>query len=313
MSRYVFGPVPSRRLGFSLGVDPIPRKYCNFDCIYCQVGKTTRPEVERKSFFDPEEIVREVLQHLQETSPVDVITFSGSGEPTLNLDLGWMLRELKKKTKKPLAVITNGSLLVMENVCQELSVADIVLPSLDAVNTETFNLVNRPHSTITLDDLLKGLKTFKSVYHGKIWLEIMLVKSLNDTPEELEEFRRVLQHISVDKVQLNTITRPAPDEKAEPLEFSRLAEICGMLGNRCEVVFGFDKRAEALGIDDWVATVLAIVERRALTVEDVARVTGVPPAEAGERLKRLVEQERLTTVQRGGTLFYTPGEAVKIY
>jgi wyosine [tRNA(Phe)-imidazoG37] synthetase (radical SAM superfamily) len=305
MSRHVFGPVPSRRLGFSLGVDPVPRKYCNFDCVYCQVGKTTHTESERKRFFDPEGIVREVLQHVQEDRPIDVITISGSGEPTLNLDLGWMLRELRRKTQKPLAVITNGSLLAREDVCEELTVADIVLPSLDAVNPETFKLLNRPHPTITVDHVITGLQTFRRIYRGKIWLEIMLVKGLNERSEELEGLNRVLRHISLEKIQLNTITRPAPDQKAEPLDAARLSEICRLLGNRCEIIAGFDKRSEAMGIDDWVATVLNTVERRALTIDDIVGVTGVPIAEAAERLKRLVEQELLTTVQRGDMLFYT--------
>jgi wyosine [tRNA(Phe)-imidazoG37] synthetase (radical SAM superfamily) len=164
MSKRVFGPVPSRRLGYSLGVDPIPRKYCNFDCVYCQVGKTAHTETERKSFFDREELVGEVLQHLHKAKTADIITFSGSGEPTLNKDLGWILRELKRKTKTQLAVITNGSLLHQEDVRADLSAADIVLPSLDAVSEETFRRINRPHPSISIDDVVKGLQAFRSAY-----------------------------------------------------------------------------------------------------------------------------------------------------
>jgi len=304
MSRHVFGPVPSRRLGFSLGVDPIPRKYCNFDCVYCQVGKTTCVEAERKCFFD-----REVLQHLQEANTVDVITFSGSGEPTLNKDLGWMLRELKKKTETPLAVITNGSLLLREDVRGDLLAADVVLPSLDAVSEETFRKINRPHPSISVDDVVEGLRTFRSAFKGKIWLEIMFVRGMNDAPEELEAFRSVLDSITVDKIQLNTITRPAPDQGATPLEASELARIGRILGPRCEVITGFDKRSEALGIDDWVTRVLGILKRRALTIDDVATVTGVARDEAADRLRRLESQEILRTVRQGDTLFYVQKES----
>jgi wyosine [tRNA(Phe)-imidazoG37] synthetase (radical SAM superfamily) len=308
MSKHVFGPVPSRRLGFSLGVDPIPRKYCNFDCIYCQVGKTTHTEAERRSFFDRQELVSEVLLHLEKAKAVDVITFSGSGEPTLNKDVGWMIRELKRRTETPVAVITNGSLLHREDVREDLSFADIVLPSLDAVTEETFTRINRPHPSISVDDIVKGLQVFRSAYKGKIWLEIMFAKEVNDGPDELERFRRVLEGIAVDKIQLNTITRPAPGEGARPLEASMLARIGRMFGNRCEVIAGFDKRSEALGIDDWVARVLDILERRALTIDDVASVTGIARDEAADRLRRLESQQLLQTVRQGDILFYVHAE-----
>jgi wyosine [tRNA(Phe)-imidazoG37] synthetase (radical SAM superfamily) len=309
MSGHVFGPVPSRRLGFSLGVDPIPRKYCNFDCIYCQVGKTIRTETERKSFFDRGELVEEILQHLQGGRPVDVITFSGSGEPTLNEDLGRMIRELKRKTGTPLAVITNGSLLFREDVQEDLLPADIVLPSLDAVDAETFLKINRPHPSVSIDAVVNGLRTFRSVFKGKIWLEIMLAKGINDTPEQIERLNEVLGTISVDKIQLNTITRPAPEEHAKSLQASELARIGEALGVHCEVISGFDKRSEALGIDDWASEVLAILGRRALTIEDVASVTGVSCDEARLRLTRLESQQRVRAVQHGEKLFYVQNES----
>jgi wyosine [tRNA(Phe)-imidazoG37] synthetase (radical SAM superfamily) len=263
---------------------------------------------ERESFFEREEMVGEVLQHLEKANRVDVVTFSGSGEPTLNKDLGWMLRELKRKTGTPLAVITNGSLLFREDVREDLSVADVVLPSLDAVNEQTFRKINRPHASISVDRVVEGLRTFRSVYKGKIWLEIMLARGINDTAEELERFRTVLGGISVDKIQLNTITRPAPDEGVKPLEASNLASVREMLGTRCEVITGFDKRSEALGIDDWVARVLATLKRRSLTIDDVAAVTGVARDEAQLRLEKLEAQQLLQTVEQGEMLFYTLAE-----
>ncbi len=134
MKELVFGPVPSRRLGFSLGVDMTTRKYCTFDCIYCQVGETTNKELERRAFFDPDTVLREVIEKIARAPHVDVITLSGSGEPTLNVHLGWLLAELKRRVNVPVAVITNGSLLFKEEVRHELSYADIVLPSLDAAD-----------------------------------------------------------------------------------------------------------------------------------------------------------------------------------
>ncbi len=308
MKEHVFGPVPSRRLGFSLGVDPIPRKYCNFDCIYCQVGKTTRTEKDRKSFFDKGALVKEVLEHRLKAKAVDVITFSGSGEPTLNQDLGWMLRELKKRTDTPLAVITNGSLLVQEDVREDLLPADIVLPSLDAVDEETFLRINRPHPSISLESVLNGLRSFRDIYNGKIWLEIMFAKGINDAPQQIERFKNVLDTISIDKIQLNTITRPAPEQSAKALEMMELASISEILGARCEIVTGFDKRSEALGIDDWVTGVLATLGRRALTVDDVASVTAISRDEAQARLQRLEKQKIVRTIQQGEMLFYVPNK-----
>ncbi len=250
----------------------------------------------------------EVMQHLQKAKRVDVITLSGSGEPTLNRDLGWVIRELKGRVATPVAVITNGSLLHREDVREDLSSADIVLPSLDAATGETFARINRPHPSISLDHVVRGLQAFCGGFKGKIWLEIMLAKGVNDGPKEVEGFRKILQSVAVDKIQLNTVTRPAPLRKAKPLDASELARIRRVLGDRCEVIAGFDKRSEALGIDDWVADLLDILRRRSLTIDDVVRVTGIARDEAEERLTRLEEQRRLCTVKQGGLTYYVQAE-----
>ncbi len=311
MSRRVFGPVPSRRLGFSLGVDPIPRKYCNYDCIYCQVGKTADKETERRSFFDPHQIVAEVLKELTGPKQVDVITFSGSGEPTLNRDLGWMIRELKRKVRTPVAVITNGSLLAIEEVKQDLEQADIVLPSLDAVSEALFEQINRPHPSISLASVIKGLRSFCAVYRGRIWLEILFVRGVNDTAEELQRFKAELNSMALEKIQLNTVTRPSHETAAQPLEAAELARIGRVLDPRCEVIRGFDKRSEALGIDDWVAGLMDILERRSLTIDDIVSLTGIGPDDAKERIQLLEEQGRVQAVEQGGRLFYAKKEALQ--
>jgi len=303
MSKHVFGPVPSRRLGFSLGVDPIPRKYCNYDCVYCQIGRTSHREMERRRFFDPDEIVAEVLEAVRGTKRIDVITFSGSGEPTLNQDLGLMIRQVKSKTDKTVAVITNGSLLSRPDVRADVSPADILLPSLDAVSEQAFELINRPHPSVTPQDMIAGLKSVSQEFKGKIWLEIMFVKGMNDSPEEQALLRAVLGQLSVDRVQLNTVTRP-PSEAVQGLGASELARIGASLGERCEVICGFDKRAEALGAEEWVECVLAILDRRSLTVDDVVRLTGITWEEAKERLKRLEADEAIQSVRQGDGLFY---------
>jgi wyosine [tRNA(Phe)-imidazoG37] synthetase (radical SAM superfamily) len=303
MKKHVFGPVPSRRLGFSLGVDPIPRKSCNYDCVYCQIGKTAQREVERQSFFDPDEVVSEVLDAVRGPTRIDVITFSGSGEPTLNKDLGCMIRQVKSKTDKAVAVITNGSLLSRPDVREDVALADILLPSLDAGSQNVFELVNRPHPSITIQDVVAGLESISRGFRGKIWLEIMLIKGMNDSFEEQGLLRAILGQLSVDRVQLNTVTRP-PSEQVLPLGAAELAQIGASFGDRSEVICGFDKRADALGTHEWVECVLAILDRRSLTVDDVVRLTGIPLEEAEQRLKRLEREEVILSVRQAGDVYY---------
>ncbi len=205
MAQFVFGPVPSRRLGFSLGVDIIPYKYCCYDCIYCQVGKTTNVEMTRKSFVDPFAVVEEIIDKVNKTERVDYISFSGSGEPTLNADLGKMIEETKKATTIPVAVITNGALLYQPDVRKDLLLADVILPSLDAISEDIFRYINRPHSLNEVDTIIRGLKLMRKEYTGKIWLEVMLIKNVNDTEEELGKLKEIVSDLNVDKLQLNTV------------------------------------------------------------------------------------------------------------
>ena len=305
MGKYVFGPVPSRRLGFSLGVDTIRSKYCSFDCIYCQIGKTTFLEVERRRFFDPDEITEEVIRRVSEVSRVDFVTFSGSGEPTLNSDLGYMIREIKKKTRVPIAVITNGSLLFREDVRGDLMDADVVLPSLDAASDDIFHYINRPHALIELPVIIEGLRQFRNIYKGELWLEIMMIKGVNDDPEELAEFKKILDYVGADKIQLNTVTRPPSEENAGAMDASALEGVCRFFGNRCEVVSAFDKSAECTEDDaDWEENVLGIIERRSMSLEDIVKVTGVPYLKAKSRLSSLERKGAVKGYYFGDNLYF---------
>ena len=181
MSRFTFGPVPSRRLGFSLGVDIIPAKTCSYDCIYCQIGRTQETLDEPRAYFYPATVAAEVAQAVALAPRVDHITFSGSGEPTLNTLLGEMIRAVKSRTSVPIAVITNGSLLHRADVRAQLAGADVVLPSFDGATEAVFTEVNRPHKSITLARVIEGLKALRRDFHGQIWLEIMLLHNINDS------------------------------------------------------------------------------------------------------------------------------------
>ena len=310
MGKYVFGPVPSRRLGFSLGVDTIRSKYCSFDCIYCQIGKTTFLEIERRKFFDPDEITDEVIKRLSEVKRVDFVTFSGSGEPTLNSDLGYMIREIKKRTRVPIAVITNGSLLFLEEVRRDLLEADVVLPSLDAASDDIFHYINRPHPLIGVPAMIKGLKEFRKMYKGEIWLEIMMIRGVNDDPEELREFKKILDDVDVDRIQLNTVTRPPSEEEAGAMDSASLDKVCRFFGDRCEVVSAFEGAVGQVEDDaGWEESVLAMLERRSMSLEDIVKVTGMPYLKAKGRLSVMERNGAVKGYYFGDSIFYQkPGQ-----
>ncbi|MDO4589667.1 MAG: radical SAM protein [Fusobacterium sp.] len=206
--QYVFGPVPSRRLGKSLGISPIPRKTCNYSCIYCQLGRTDKMTNERKEFFLLKNIINEFKNYLKENFDFDVVTIVGEGEPTLYSKLGDLIKEIKKITDKPVAVITNGALLNSKEVRSELMNADIVLPSLDAYNEEISKKIDRPLGTIHFQDELNGLIQFSNEYKGQLFLEIMLVSNINCDPKSIEAFKQILKKIKYDRVYINTPVRP---------------------------------------------------------------------------------------------------------
>lgn len=212
--KYVFGPVPSRRMGRSLGISPIPKKTCNYSCVYCQLGRTNKMTNKREEYFLLEDILSEFDSHHDEDS-YDVITIVGEGEPTLYSRLGELIVEIKKRSKKPVAVITNGALLYDKNVRSELMKADIVLPSLDSYNEEMFKRIDRPYGRIKFDEVWEGLVDFTNEYKGQIYMEIMLMNGVNDDEESLLEFKKLLEQIKYDRLYINTPVRPPAEEYIE--------------------------------------------------------------------------------------------------
>ncbi len=301
--RHVFGPVPSRRLGYSLGVDIIPPKRCTYDCIYCQIGKTTNREIGRKSFYDAGLIADEVARKVGSTR-VDVITFSGSGEPTLNSDLGTMIRKVKERVDTPVAVITNGSLLYERDVRSDLGEADMVLPSLDAVTQEVFQRINRPHPLLDISRIIEGLREFRAEYTKPVWLEIMLIKNINDDPDELKKMAEIVSTLNVDRIQLNTVTRPPSEESARRLEEEDLRAICRLFGPRCEVICSFERTGEIPAQADWTRIILETLRRRPLTLDDVVRTTSLSRLQAKTKLRAMEDEGLVRSYVLGDDLFY---------
>lgn len=211
--KYVYGPVPSRRLGNSLGIDPLPSKTCNYQCIYCQLGKTNNFTNIRKNYFPKKEILAEIEKAIKiNENKFDYITFVGSGEPTLYKDLKDLIIRAKELSEKPVCVITNGSLLYQKEVQNALISSDVVLPSLDAGDETSFIKINRPHPSISFDNLIQGFIDFRKIFKGKFWIEVMLMKGINDTKEELLKIKEKLDLIKPDRIDINVPIRP-PVEK----------------------------------------------------------------------------------------------------
>jgi wyosine [tRNA(Phe)-imidazoG37] synthetase (radical SAM superfamily) len=288
--KYLFGPVPSRRLGLSLGVDLIPPKTCTLDCIYCEVGRTTHKTLERQEFYPTGDIIREICDYLQKAEILpDHITLAGSGEPTLHLGLGDLIRALKQETAVPVAVLTNGTLLFLPEVRQELLPADVILPSLDTVSPAIFRSLNRPAAGLTVESLIAGLEALRREYAGQIWLEVLLLRGINDGPADLEQLRQVIANLQPDKVQLNTAVRPVVEEYAQPLTPAQLAEAARLLGAEVEIIADFSPLDHPhVSLSD--AAFLDTLARRPLTAQDLADLLGLPLVQVIKKLEHLTSQ-----------------------
>ena len=220
--KFVYGPVPSRRLGRSLGISPIPDKTCNYTCVYCQLGRTTHFTNTRQMFFPIEDILAEVRTAIKEEKDIDFITIVGEGEPLLYAGIGELIIGIKKLTSTPVAIITNGALLSKEETRKEILEADVVLPTLDAYSEKQFRKINRPHKEIKLDDLLEGLKEFRTIFKNQIWIEVMLVKDVNDDIISLKEIKKLIDQINADRVYINVPIRPPAEPWVEIPPVNRL-------------------------------------------------------------------------------------------
>lgn len=299
MYKYVFGPVPSRRLGVSLGIDLVEAKTCNLNCIYCECGGNARTYSERSDYVDIEVVKGELLSALEDVNP-DYITFSGSGEPTLNKSIGKLIEWVKENTPHKVAVITNSTTLNLEGVVEELKSADVIMPSLDAVSEENFLQMNRPHPTLKATDILEGLRKLSREYEGKVYLEVFITAGVNDTQEELERFGDYLREIKVDGVQLNTLARPGAVGWIKPATFERLQEIKTYFENRgiggVEIIKKYKKRSQLEGYSkENESLILNMLSKRPYTLEELEGVVG---KELHKYLEILEAENKVKSVYR---------------
>ncbi|UCG13447.1 MAG: radical SAM protein [Deltaproteobacteria bacterium] len=308
-SARIFGPVLSRRLGRSLGVDVVPPKTCTYDCIYCESGPTTRLTAERFSPYSIAAILEELEYHLAMISPPpEVITLSGSGEPTLNRDIGKLIQRIQQLAALPVAVITNGSLLNFENVRNTLIHADLVLPSLDAATAEVFSRINRPHPSLRLDQIVAGLEEFRREFAGQMWLEILLVAGINDSTQEVEALQEVIARLGPERVQVNTVDRPPSIPSAGPVSEARLTEIAEYFGKAAEVISCFDSATVSNRSSEHLAkTIAEMVRRRPCTERQVSEALGVELAAISRLLESMIGHGQVGRKYHQGKYFYFIG------
>jgi wyosine [tRNA(Phe)-imidazoG37] synthetase (radical SAM superfamily) len=303
-TRYIYGPVPSRRLGLSLGVDIVPAKICTLDCIYCQIGRTTEKSTERRDFVDIAAVLAELRGFLAEGVGADYVTVGGSGEPTLNSRLGDLIDGIRKITQIPVAVLTNGTLLYRPDVRAECAKADVVIPSLDAGDADVFQRVNRPAPGISIEKLVDGMKEFRSEYTGQIWLEVFLIEGMNTAAEQIARLKKIIDEIRPDKVQLNSAVRPAAENGIEAIAEDRLAAIARQIGPNCEVIGAAPSARSDRHVQRTRADVISMLKRRPCSVPDICAGLGITRNEAIKHLAMLLESGDLVSESRGGVTYY---------
>jgi wyosine [tRNA(Phe)-imidazoG37] synthetase (radical SAM superfamily) len=302
MNNYVFGPVPSRRLGRSLGVDLVPFKTCSFDCIYCQLGRTTCKTTERKEWVPLDAVMRELESKLFQRP--DYITLSGSGEPTLYSRLDELIDRIKGMTDIPVAVLTNGSLLWQERLQQQLVRADLVMPSLDVGNQTAFHLVNRPHESINFEQVLSGLIAFRQCYRGQYWLEVLLVGAFTDFESELAAIRACVSRIRPDRVLLGTITRPPAEDCALAVPHERLIELAATFSPPAEVLEDLHDSSEVQQSSASREDILGLLARRPCTIDDIANGLRMHRVEVLKHVDLLVTNGLIESRSRGREQVY---------
>ena len=328
---FLYGPVASRRLGLSLGVDIVPFKVCTLDCVYCQLGATTEKTTERREYVLAEVILAEISDKVQKGLKADFITIGGSGEPTLNSQLGQIIDDIRKITDIPVAILTNGTLFYRQDVRADCAKADVVLPSLDAGDKQAFEEVNCPHKEILIETLISGLCDFRNEYTGQIWLEVFLIEGLNTDADQIAKIKEAIKRIRPDKVQLNTAVRPTTHAGIKKVDVQKLEAIAAELGEKCEVVADFfpTRCSELMSggaqdvVDPTVAsgmspvgnmsqggdpekmeTLLSMLKRRPCSLEDIHSALGIGRIEALKYITHYQQQSIIDSFEKGGIIFF---------
>ncbi|WP_319561995.1 radical SAM protein [Marispirochaeta sp.] len=303
----LFGPVPSRRLGMSLGIDLVPHKVCSFNCVYCECGATTNLTIERREYVPADEVISELSSFLKENPKPDYLTFSGAGEPVLNSGIGKVLESIKKEFPQiPAAVLTNGSLFGDPDVRKALLPADLVLPSLDAASERTFRRIDRPHRGINLDAYIQGLVDFRQEYSGEIWLEVMILPGYNDNRNDLSLLKEAILRIKPDKLQLNSLDRPGTIKDLQAADEATLKAVVDYWGlDNVEIIApAIVRKKTKVYRADTESAIVETLKRRPCTLQDLEKILGIHINELNKYLSVLEASGRVEAVSQQRGLFY---------
>ena len=305
MSRHVFGPVPSRRLGRSLGVDVVSLKTCSFDCVYCQLGATQQKTIERHAWVPLDQVIADVQARLG--SRPDYITLSGSGEPTLYCRIGALIDRIKSITDIPVAVMTNGSMLGHADVRGQLLRADLVAPSLDAGDEAAFQQVNRPDPRISFDRLIEGLTLFGAEYAGRYWLEVFVVAGVTDNESQMSKIAAHAQKIKPDRVQLNTAVRPPAERWVHCVSREQLERLGALFDPPAEIIAEYHRPRAPEAHDAGRRQVLNMLRRRPCTPRDIADGLGLPVATVSRHVRSLHDAGKISPTRINNEYYYQAG------
>ena len=305
--KYLYGPVPSRRLGRSLGVDIVPFKVCTLDCVYCQLGETTDKTLERREYVPVKAVLAELKERLAQGVQADFIAISGSGEPTLNSQLGELVDGIKKITDIHVAILTNGTLLYRQDVRADCAKADVVLPSLDAGDEQTFQGINRPHGDISIEKLIEGLLAFRNEFAGQIWLEVFFVEGLNTGTKQIAKIKAAIEQIRPDRIQLNTAVRPTAEPGVKRLDAGKLQVIAEELGEKCEVVADVSPAQLGRDVECKAENLLSMLKRRPCSLNDICSALAINRNEALKYITHFQQQGLIHSEEKNGIIFFRTG------
>jgi wyosine [tRNA(Phe)-imidazoG37] synthetase (radical SAM superfamily) len=302
--KYIFGPVPSRRFGRSLGIDLTPFKTCSFNCVFCQLGQTTNQTIARSEYYPLNEIISELKDWLHSGETADYITLSGSGEPTLHTGFGEILKFIRESSKIPTVVLTNGTLLDRPEVREAACLADIIKVSLSAWDQSSYEWINRPHPELRFKQLVEGQKALRDQFQGVLWMEVFLINEMNSMPAAVEKIAGIASEIRPDRIHLNTSVRPPAEDFAAAVPNERLASLAGYFHPPAVVIADF-KGEPAAGTFSNEDAIYAMLKRRPCTADDIAATFGLHINEVLKHLGNLLQKKRVRVIRKSHAVYYS--------